>query len=74
MWFRRSRPETTWQWFNPRTGEYSESQSVDVGIEVEFEAPDEEDWVLHITGPEPTVAQRPIIPRVIGVLHEPPPR
>ncbi len=35
------------RWFNPRTGEKDELETVKCGT-VSFKAPDEDDWVLHI--------------------------
>jgi hypothetical protein len=36
-------------WFNPRTGEFVEPQTISGGTYRAFTAPDTSDWVLHIT-------------------------
>ncbi|HKJ68812.1 MAG TPA: putative collagen-binding domain-containing protein [bacterium] len=37
------------QWYNPRTGEYSDPESIIAGRQ-QFTAPDSNDWILHISG------------------------
>ena len=44
-----SQPELAAQWYNPRTGEYSEQFKIEGGTPLELRAPDNADWVLHIS-------------------------
>jgi len=61
------------RWYDPRSGTYGDTVPVAVGGLVSFSTPDSDDWVLQILQPElPTL--KPIITRVIGVIHTPPPR
>ncbi|MGI6652801.1 MAG: DUF5060 domain-containing protein [Christensenellales bacterium] len=41
-------PDCDYEWINPRTGESESAGTVEKGLVV-FQAPDKEDWVLHIT-------------------------
>jgi hypothetical protein len=49
---RLAAPEGTSRWFNPRTGESTAPAAVEAG-NVSFEAPDGDDWVLHILAGAP---------------------
>jgi hypothetical protein len=61
------------RWYDPRSGHYGDTVPVAVGGLVSFSAPDSSDWVLQILQPE-LPKLKPIITRVIGVIHTPPPR